>query len=131
MREVSLSLKVKNRVQIRHTSLEAGRIAANRVLSKEAGVANYHMKVRVYPHIVLRENKLATGAGADRVSSGMRSAFGKNVGTAARLECNQVVMTVSCTPQVFNTAKLALWKASMKYPTPCYIDVEKGKELVM
>ncbi|MDD7424319.1 MAG: 50S ribosomal protein L16 [Candidatus Methanomethylophilaceae archaeon] len=128
---VTLSLKVKNRVQIRHTSLEAGRIAANRVLSKEAGVANYHMKVRVYPHIVLRENKLATGAGADRVSSGMRSAFGKNVGTAARLECNQVVMTVSCTPQVFNTAKLALWKASMKYPTPCYIDVEKGKELVM
>ena len=114
---VTLSLKVKNRVQIRHTSLEAGRIAANRVLSKEAGVANYHMKVRVYPHIVLRENKLATGAGADRVSSGMRSAFGKNVGTAARLECNQVIMTVSCTPQVFNTAKLALWKASMKYPT--------------
>ena len=111
---VTLSLKVKNRVQIRHTSLEAGRIAANRVLSKEAGVANYHMKVRVYPHIVLRENKLATGAGADRVSSGMRSAFGKNVGTAARLECNQVIMTVSCTPQVFNTAKLALWKASMK-----------------
>ena len=47
---VVLSLKVTNRVQIRHTALEAGRIAANRVLSKEAGVANYHMKVRVYPH---------------------------------------------------------------------------------
>ena len=71
---VTLHLKVKNRVQIRHTSLEAGRIAANRLLSKDAGVANYHMKVRVYPHIVLRENKLATGAGADRVSSGMRQA---------------------------------------------------------
>ena len=39
-------------------------------------------------------------------------------------------MTVSCTPAAFNTAKLALWKASMKYPTPCYIDVEKGKEFV-
>ena len=127
---VVLSLKVKNRVQIRHTSLEAGRIAANRVLSKEAGVANYHLKVRVYPHIVLRENKLATGAGADRVSSGMRAAFGKNVGTAARLERNQVILTVSCTPAVFDKAKLALWKASMKYPTPCYIDVEEGKELL-
>jgi large subunit ribosomal protein L10e len=128
---VTLTLRVKNRVQIRHTSIEAGRIAANKVLNGQIGSANYHMTVRAFPHVVLRENKLATGAGADRVSSGMRSAFGKNVGTAARLERNQVIMTVSCTPQVFNTAKLALWKASMKYPTPCYIDVEKGKELVM
>ena len=128
---VTLTLRVKNRVQIRHTSIEAGRIAANKVLNGQIGSANYHMTVRAFPHIVLRENKLATGAGADRVSSGMRQGFGKTVGTAARLERNQVVMTVSCTPQVFNTAKLALWKASMKYPTPCYIDVEKGKELVM
>ena len=127
---IVMSLKVKNRVQIRHTSLEAGRIAANRLLSKDAGVANYHLKVRVYPHIVLRENKLATGAGADRVSSGMRQAFGKNVGTAARLECNQTILTVSCTQAAAKTAKLALWKASMKYPTPCYIDVEKGAELL-
>ncbi len=127
---IVMSLKVKNRVQIRHTSLEAGRIAANRLLSKDAGVANYHLKVRVYPHIVLRENKLATGAGADRVSSGMRQAFGKNVGTAARLECNQVILTVSCTQAAAKTAKLALWKASMKYPTPCYIDVEKGAEFL-
>ena len=127
---ITLTLKCKNRVQIRHTSLEAGRIAANRVLTKDAGVANYHLKLRAYPHVVLRENKLATGAGADRVSSGMRLAFGKNVGTAARLECNQAIMTVSCTPAAFNTSKLALWKASMKYPTPCYIDVEKGKEFV-
>lgn len=128
---VVLSLRVKNRVQIRHTSLEAGRIAANRLLSKEAGIANYHLRVRVYPHIVLRENKLATGAGADRVSSGMRAAFGKNVSLAARMERNQIVLSVSCTPTAFGAAKLALWKASMKFPTPCYIDVEKGKELVV
>ena len=127
---VVLSLKVKNRVQIRHTALEAGRIAANRVLSKEAGVANYHLRVRVYPHIVLRENKLATGAGADRVSSGMRSAFGKNVGTAARLERNQAILTVHVPVEKANFAKDALWRASMKFPSPCYIEVEKGQELI-
>ena len=125
---VTLTLKSQNRVQIRHTSLEAGRIAANKVLTKSAGIANYHLKVRAYPHIVLRENKLATGAGADRVSSGMRLAFGKTVGTAARLECNQAIMTVCCTPAAFKSAKIALWKASMKYPTPCSIDVEEGHE---
>jgi len=128
---IKVSLKVEDRVQIRHTALEAGRIAANRVMSKKAGVANYHLKVRVYPHIVLRENKLATGAGADRVSSGMRGAFGKNVGTAARMERNQPVMTIECTQTAFALAKEALWKASMKFPTPCYIEIEKGKELTV
>ncbi len=127
---VVLTLKSKNRVQIRHTAIEAGRIAANRVLTKDAGLVNYHLKLRIFPHVVLRENKLATGAGADRVSSGMRAAFGKTVGTAARVERNQAIMTVSCTPAAFNTAKLALWKASMKFPTPCYVDVEKGQELL-
>jgi len=127
---IVLSLKVKNRVQIRHTALEAGRIAANKMLSSQAGVANYHLQVRAYPHCVLRENKLATGAGADRVSSGMRNGFGKNVGTAARLEHNQTILTVAVTQEKANVAKIALWKASMKFPSPCYIDVEKGQELL-
>jgi large subunit ribosomal protein L10e len=127
---VVLSLMSKDRVQIRHTSIEAGRIAANRVLAKDAGLNNFHLKLRIYPHVVLRENKLATGAGADRVSSGMRAAFGKAVGTAARVECDQPLMTISCTPAAFKAAKVALWKASMKFPTPCYVVVEKGSELV-
>jgi large subunit ribosomal protein L10e len=127
---ITMSLKVKNRVQIRHTSLEAGRIAANRLLNKDAGIANYHLKVRVYPHIVLRENKLATGAGADRVSSGMRQGFGKTVGTAARLERNQAILTVRVPAEKAVIAKDALWRASMKFPSPCYIDVEKGAELI-
>jgi large subunit ribosomal protein L10e len=127
---VVLSLKVKNRVQVRHTALEAGRIAANKVLNANVGVASYHLSVRPYPHIVLRENKLATGAGADRVSSGMRRAFGKNVGTAARLERNQAILTVRVPADKVEFAKTALWKASMKFPSPCYIDVEKGKELI-
>ena len=127
---VVLSLKVKNRVQIRHTSIEAGRIAANKVLNGNVGSANYHMTVRAFPHVVLRENKLATGAGADRVSSGMRQGFGKNVGTAARLERNQAILTVHVPVEKANFAKDALWRASMKFPSPCYIEVEKGQELI-
>jgi large subunit ribosomal protein L10e len=125
-----LSLRVKEKVQIRHTALEAARIAANRVMSKQVGTANYHLKVRPYPHHVLRENKLATGAGADRVSSGMRHAFGKNVSTAARIDRDQIIFTLKVGPQNFNQAKEALWRASMKLPTPCYVDIEQGAELV-
>ncbi len=127
--DVILTLRVKDRVQVRHTALEAGRIAANRVLGT-IGSNAYHLKVRAYPHVVLRENKLATGAGADRVSSGMRRAFGKTVGTAARLECNQAIYTVYVNADKVNQAKDALWRASMKVPSPCYIDVEKGQEYI-
>ena len=127
---VVLTLKVTNRVQIRHTAIEAGRIAANKVLTAQAGTANYHLSVRAYPHIVLRENKLATGAGADRVSSGMRLAFGKNVGTAARLERNQAILTVRVSADKVAIAKDALWRASMKFPSPCYVVVDKGQELI-
>ena len=128
---VTLTLKVKNRVQIRHTSIEAGRIAANKVLTSQCGAPNYQMVVRAFPHVVLRENKLATGAGADRVSSGMRQGFGKTVGTAARLERNQAILTVRVPADKAVFAKDALWRASMKFPSPCYIDVEKGQELIL
>ena len=127
---VTLTLKVKNRVQIRHTSSEAGRIAANKVMNGQVGSANYHMTVRAFPHVVLRENKLATGAGADRVSSGMRQGFGKNVGTAARLERNQAILTIRTTAEKAVVAKDALWRASMKFPSPCYVVIEKGAELI-
>ncbi|MEM0448612.1 MAG: 50S ribosomal protein L16 [Methanomassiliicoccales archaeon] len=127
---VEFSLRVKELCQIRHTALEAARISANRLLAKKAGASNYYLKIRTYPHNVLRENKLATGAGADRVSSGMRAAFGKAVGTAARVRPGQVIITVRVPPTAAAVAKEALWAASIKLPTPCYIQVEKGKELI-
>jgi len=127
---IQVSLKAKEPCQVRHTSMEAARIAANKLLSKRVGTANYHLKIRIYPHHVLRENKLATGAGADRVSSGMRHAFGKNVGSAARVQSGQTVMTIWTIPSQYKLAKEALWKASMKLTTPCSIEIEKGEELL-
>ncbi|HEQ78995.1 MAG TPA: 50S ribosomal protein L16 [Euryarchaeota archaeon] len=127
---VTLSLVAENSCQIRHNCLEAARIAANRHISKRAGSALYHLKIRVYPHQVIRENKLATGAGADRISSGMRGAFGKIVGTAARVKSGQKIITIRTTVSHYQTAKKALWKACVKLPTPGYIVVDEGAELV-
>jgi len=127
---IVLNLKVKEPCQIRHTSLEAARIAANRALSKGTTTAGFHMKIRMYPHNVLREHKMATGAGADRVSGGMRGAFGKAVGTAARVQSGTTIITLRVTQQAFPAAKEALWKASMKLPSPCFMEVEKGAELI-
>jgi len=127
---VILSLVAKETCHIRHTALEAARITANRTINRKAGAAGYHLKVRVYPHHVLRENKQATGAGADRVSQGMRKAFGKLVGTAARVPTGQRVITIRTSKQHFITAKDALRKAGMKLPTPISIVVDKGQDLV-
>ena len=70
---VSVSLAVKKPAQIRHNSLEAARIASNRLMQRKAGRLGYHLKLRTYPHQIVRENPMATGAGADRVQSGMRT----------------------------------------------------------
>ena len=73
---VSVSLAVKKPVKISHNALEAARIASNRIMTRNAGRLGYHLKIRTYPHNIVRINPMATGAGADRVQSGMRNAFG-------------------------------------------------------
>ncbi|MBP2030841.1 large subunit ribosomal protein L10e [Methanohalophilus levihalophilus] len=127
---IKLSLLVEEKCQIRHTALEAARITSNRHMIAAAGRTGYHLKLRVYPHEVLRENKQATGAGADRVSSGMRGAFGKAVGTAARVSVGQKIFTVSVNKNHFKEAKDALRKAGQKIPSPVRIVVDQGAELV-
>jgi len=120
---VKLALIAIEECQVRHNALEAARITANRTMDKKAGGSNYRLKVQAYPHVVLRENKQATGAGADRVSQGMRSAYGKIVSVAAKLKRNQSVMTIETTEQNMDNAKSALRKAGMKIPSPCKVQI--------
>lgn len=121
---VELNLSVNEQCQIRHTALESARITANRNLEKKAGVSDYKLTVRVYPHHVLRENKQATGAGADRVSQGMRASFGGAVGTAARVKKNQSIMTVETLQKNIEFARESLKKAASKLPSSCKISIK-------
>ncbi|TAJ44624.1 50S ribosomal protein L16 [Methanofollis fontis] len=125
---VEASLLVLEACQIRHTAFEAARVNINRRLMKEIGRMNYHLKLRTYPHHVLRENKQATGAGADRVSEGMRMAFGKAVGTAARVHPDQKIFTIYTSPQYIEKAKDALRHGGYKLPSPTRVVIE-DKEL--
>ena len=124
---VKLSLVVQERCQIRHNSLESARIAASRTMDKKAGSANFKLMIRVYPHVVLRENKQATGAGADRVSQGMRASYGKNVSLAARVNKNQKIITIETSEDFVDLAKEALRKATCKISSPCKVIIEKTK----
>ena len=119
--QVVLELRADNDVQIRHTALEAARVVSISTIRKDAGAQGYALRVHTFPHHVLRENKQATGAGADRVSQGMRCAFGKNVGTAARVKRGQRVISIHVDAPHYLTARDALRKATMKFPTPCTV----------
>lgn len=118
---LKVTLLADEKCHIRHNALESARVTLNRSLEKKVGTTNYRAQIRVYPHVVIRENKQATGAGADRVSQGMRASYGKNVGTAARVQRNQKIITIETTKDFVSQAKDALRKASMKFPTPCHI----------
>ena len=124
---VQISLVVDEECQIRHGSLEASRLSANRHMLKNAGENNYKMILRKFPHQVIRENKQATGAGADRVSDGMRQSFGKIVGTAARVRKGDRLFTVWCDVEDAEFAKDAFRRAYNKITPPCRIVVEKGE----
>ena len=121
---VAIELRADNACQIRDSALESARQVANSTIREDAGAMGYALRM----HQKLRENKQATGAGADRVSQGMRLSFGKNVGTAARVQRGQTVISIKTEAENYIAAKDALRKAGCKFPTPCTIKVVQGSE---
>jgi large subunit ribosomal protein L10e len=122
--DIEARLIALKRAQIRHSALEAARVATNRVLMDKL-INDYIMVVLPYPHIILRENKMIFGAHADRLQQGMRRSFGKAIGTAARIEPDQTLITVRVKAGALELAKESLKRGSAKLPIPCRIIVEK------
>jgi large subunit ribosomal protein L10e len=117
-------LIAQEEAQIRHNALEAARIASNRVLMEKLG-NSYLLRVVPYPHAILRENKMIFGAHADRLQDGMRKAFGKPIGTAARVKPNQTIIEIGVNENGIDAAKEALKRGQNKLPIPCRIVIEK------
>ena len=91
--DLELTLRPEQPIQLRSNALESARQVANKHLERELAT-EYMFKVLVYPHNVIREHKMATGAGADRISRGMSQAFGRPVSVAARIREGQPIMLV-------------------------------------
>ncbi len=118
-----LKLVSTEKVQIRHNALEAARVAANKKLTP-IGEAAYFLRVKVYPHVILRENKMIATAGADRLQEGMRKAWGKPTGLAARVTPGSVILELEIGKDNLATAKSAMKSASSKLPMPTEVIVE-------
>merc|ERR1712125_50848 len=102
------------REQLSSEALEAARICANKYIVKTSGKEAFHMRVRVHPFHVLRINKMLSCAGADRLQTGMRGAFGKSYGTVARVKIGQILASIRCREGVSKHALEALRRAKYK-----------------
>merc|ERR1712203_785914 len=104
--------------QVSSESLEACRIATNKYMVTNAGRDFFHIRVRPHPYQVLRINKTLSCAGADRLSTGMRGAFGKAYGTAARVDIGQVLISIRTKEEKVQIASEALRRAKFQVRRP-------------
>ena len=114
--DFSVQLLINEKIQLTHMAIESTRLTANKKLEKTTGETGYFSKLRIYPHVLLRENKMIAAAGADRLQEGMRRAFGKAVSLAARVNRGQCIMELQVKKEHVEAAKDALKSACVKLP---------------
>jgi large subunit ribosomal protein L10e len=125
--KITLALISNEKILIRDNALEAIRQYVHKSLEKGTS-GNYYLEVRVFPHHVLRENKAQTGAGADRLSDGMRQSFGTTMGRAAITKKNQEILLVGVNNEkAKKIASDALSKVKAKVPGSSKISILKAK----
>jgi large subunit ribosomal protein L10e len=125
--DYKVELLATEKIQIRHNALESARLAANKTMAT-AGETSFFSSLKVYPHVLLRENKMIATAGADRLQEGMRRAFGKATGLAARIRPDQVIYEAYVTATNLSLAKDAFKVASSKLGCPILVRVTPLKE---
>ena len=111
--------------QLSSEALEAARICANKYITKISGRDSFHLRVRVHPFHVLRINKMLSCAGADRLQQGMRNAWGKPHGLAARVAIGQVIMSARTRDSNKDVIIEGLRRARYKFPGQQRIIVSK------
>jgi large subunit ribosomal protein L10e len=116
------------KVQIRDNALESCRTLLNKALDKKIP-GQYFLNIEVYPHHILRENKTAAGAGADRLSSGMKHSFGVTMGRAAIVNPGKTIFVITtATERAAREARKVMATVKPKLPGKGTILFEKAIE---
>src|SRR5215216_6735246 len=102
--DYKIELIATEKLQIRHNALEAARLAANKMIAT---------------------------AGADRLQEGMRRAFGKSTGLAARVRSGQVIFEAYVTAPNLELAQDGFKMAASKIGRPTIARITPLKEQAM
>ena len=120
-----LTLVTTEPIQLRHNALEACRQFINKKLNNEFS-GQYFFKVIPFPHHIQRENKMLTGAGADRMQSGMQLSYGKSAGKAAIMKKGKGIFFVAIpTDKGVAFARKVLKQVKSKLPCKTKVLYEK------
>ncbi|MCL4387526.1 50S ribosomal protein L16 [Candidatus Marsarchaeota archaeon] len=122
-----LTLTTKQAIQLRSNSIESARQMINKHMELMAP-GDFYFKVLVYPHMIIREHRMATGAGADRISQGMSHAFGKPVSVAARLREGQPIFMVKTKAKNVPHVREAFRRASSKLSGLYKLNIEQAQQ---
>lgn len=121
-----LTVVAKEKVQIRDNAFEACRQYINKKIDTEL-VGQYLFRVIPFPHHIQRENKMLTGAGADRMQTGMQLSYGKCVGKAAILKPGKSIFFVAVPNEKAVVFVRKVFK-QIKAKLPCKIGVVYEKK---
>jgi len=111
--EISAEITAVNKVLVRDNAIESARQAINKHLEKALPNA-YSLKVLVFPHNVIRENKMIAGAGADRLQSGMAHPYGRPSERGAMLRPGQAMFSMRYMAKDAGTIDEAFRRAKCK-----------------
>lgn len=107
--------------QIRDNAIEACRMYLTKMLEENLA-GQFYLNIKIYPHHLLRENKLSAGAGADRISTGMTQSYGVIIGRAAMVHRKQDLIFISCANE--RAARSARdYLVQIKSKVPCSTEV--------
>lgn len=123
--KIILEVNSKEKVQIRDNAIEAVRQFLNRFLTEKVG-KEFYFEFKPYPHNLLRENKMLTGAGADRMQTGMALSFGKTMGRSAIIKPGQTLLLIGVKNEK-NEAVARKLIHSVKSRLPCSITINTIK----
>merc|ERR1712086_892911 len=101
--------------QITSEALEAARIACNKYMAVNCGKESFHMRIRPYPWHVVRINKMLSCAGADRLQTGMRGAYGKALLKACRVNIGAILVSIRVESKNVSHACEALRRSKCKF----------------
>jgi len=102
--------------QLSSEALEAARIVVNKYMTNSVGKEGFHARIRCHPFHIIRINKMLSCAGADRLQTGMRGAFGKPQGLVARVDIGQVIISIRTKESGKAHAVEAMRRSSYKFP---------------
>ena len=111
-----LHINTDHDVQIRQNSIEACRQFIHKKLGEELK-EQYYFHIIPFTHHIQRENKMLTGAGADRMQKGMQLSFGKTIAKAAILKKNGRLFLIALpTPKAVSFTRHILKQIRSKLP---------------